>query len=253
LADSFYESFDNGTGALTHNWSGNIDTSVSGQITLDGYSGVMQQPSGSGSGYGYGQYYVTAKLEGDGVGPAALLWPSNDKWPGTELDFVEVLDNGTAYGCAHRDGGGFDTYESRMYGGLDESGVHTYGINWQADKVTFSVDGQDAGTVWMDTDDAANGGTNLVFALMNTSEDTSMTVYDLSYTASGSSTWSSSEATEDDEDDFSTSGGSQTEDTSFASASDESEEPDESSSPTSDASSTPEESQTENGTGDWWL
>ena len=73
--------------------------------------------------------------------------------------------------------------------GLDESQVHTYGINWQADRVTFSVDGRDAGTVRMDTDDAANGGSNLVFSVMNRSEDTSITVYDLSYTPNGGDWW----------------------------------------------------------------
>ena len=44
MASSFYESFDNGAGALTHHWSGHVDTSVKGQITLGGYSGVMERP-----------------------------------------------------------------------------------------------------------------------------------------------------------------------------------------------------------------
>jgi beta-glucanase (GH16 family) len=189
MADSFYESFDNGTGALSHSWGGNIDTSVGGQITVSGNSGVMERPSGRDVGHGYGQYYVTAKVEGDDVGPAALLWPSDDRWPGTELDFIEVLDGGRPYGAAHRDNGGHDHYETAWYNGLDESQVHTYGINWQADRVTFSVDGRDAGTVRMDTDDAANGGSNLVFSVMNRSEDTSITVYDVSYTPNGGDWW----------------------------------------------------------------
>ena len=87
-----------------------MDTNVKGQITLRGNSGVMEKPSGSDAGHGYGQYTVTAKLEGNQVGSAALLWPSNDKWPGNELDFVEVLPDGTAYGTAHADKGG-DWYE----------------------------------------------------------------------------------------------------------------------------------------------
>ena len=185
MADSFYESFDNGTGALTHHWSGHVDTSVGGQITLGGYSGVMEWPGGSGAGHGYGQYYVTAKVEGDQVGPAALLWPSNDQWPGTELDFVEVLSDGTAYGTAHKDNNGYDWYEAHMFWGLDESQPHTYGINWQADRVSFSVDGRDAGTVWMDTRDAAHGGSNVSFAVMNRNDNTSITVYDMSYSPWG--------------------------------------------------------------------
>jgi beta-glucanase (GH16 family) len=188
VASSFYESFDNGTGALNHQWSGSVDTSVSGQITLRGNSGVMERASGSDSGHGYGQYYVTAEVEGNQVGPAALLWPSNDRWPGTELDFVEVLSNGTAYGTAHHGNNGHDWYEARMYG-VDESQTHTYGINWQADRVSFSVDGSDAGTVYMDTKDAANGGSNVVFGVMNKNDNTSITVYDMSYTPSGGDVW----------------------------------------------------------------
>ena len=180
MADSFYESFDNGTGALNHRWSGGVDTGVSGQITLSGYSGVMERPWGSDSGHGYGQYYVTAKVEGNAVGPAALLWPSDDRWPGTEIDFVEVLPNGTAYGTAHHGNNGHDWYEAKMYD-VDESGVHTYGIDWHPDRVEFSVDGRHAGTVWMDTKDAAHGGANVVFGIMNMNDDTSITVYDMGY------------------------------------------------------------------------
>ena len=184
MADSFHESFDNGTGALSHHWGNGLDTSVKGQITLHGSSGgAMQHASGAQAGFGYGSYTVTAKVEGDAVGPAALLWPADDRWPGTEIDFVEVLPNGTAYGTAHKNDGG-DWYQARMYD-VDESGVHTYGIDWHADRVEFSVDGQDAGTVWMDTKDAAHGGTNVVFGAMNMNDDTSITVYDMSYSPWG--------------------------------------------------------------------
>ncbi len=185
MADSFYESFDNGAGALTHHWSGHVDTSVKGQITLGGHSGVMERPWGKDSGHGYGSYTVTAKVEGNAVGPAALLWPSDDRWPGTEIDFVEVLPDGTAYGTAHNGNNGYDWYEAKMFWGTDESQVHTYGIDWHPDRVEFSVDGRDAGTVWMDTKDAAHGGTNVVFGVMNKNDGTSITVYDMSYSPWG--------------------------------------------------------------------
>ena len=188
MADSFYESFDNGAGQLTHHWSGNVDTSVRGQITLTDYSGVMERPWGKDFGHGYGQYYVTAKVEGDDVGPAALLWPSDDKWPGVELDFIETLWDGRPYGTAHKDAG-YDWYDSVFYGGLDESQVHTYGINWQADRITFSVDGVDRGTIWTDTKDAAHGGSNVVFGVMNKNDDTAITVYDMAYTPNGGDVW----------------------------------------------------------------
>ena len=63
--------------------------------------------------------------------------------------------------------------------------MHTYGIQWRPDHVAFSVDGRDAGTVWMDSKDAAHGGTNVVFGAMNMNDDTSITVYDMSYSPWG--------------------------------------------------------------------
>ena len=174
------ETFDNGTGQLDHLWSGEVDTSVPGQVTLGGYTGVMERASGAEAGHGFGKYTVTAEVEGDQVGAAALLWPADNKWPGTELNFVEVLADGTAYGTAHRDEG-YDWYQSVMYG-VDESEVHTYGIDWQADGVTYSVDGRDVGRVETSTADAANGGVNSVFGLMNMNPATTITVYDMTYT-----------------------------------------------------------------------
>jgi len=99
LAD-FYEGFDNGVGALHHTWnSGNIETG-GGQLTLHGDAGAMQQPWGKDAGQGYGYYEVTAKMSADVQGPAALLWPGDDKWPGPEYDIVEVI-NGHPYGTVH--------------------------------------------------------------------------------------------------------------------------------------------------------
>ena len=58
---SFYESFDNGVGALNHTWnSGNIQTGGA-RLTLKGDSGAMQNPTGPAAGNGYGTYEVTAK------------------------------------------------------------------------------------------------------------------------------------------------------------------------------------------------
>ncbi len=47
------------------------------------------------------------------------------------------------------------------------------------------MDGHHAGTVWMDTKDAAHGGANVVFGIMNMNHDTSITVYDMSYSPWG--------------------------------------------------------------------
>ncbi len=97
----FNESFDDGIGALSHNWAGAIDTSVPGEITLRGRAGTMEFPAGREAGHGYGTYTVEAKLDGDTQGPAVLLWPGDDSWPGQEIDIVESLGDGRQYGTLH--------------------------------------------------------------------------------------------------------------------------------------------------------
>jgi len=185
MAD-FIESFDNGLGSLNHIWgNANIDTSVRGQVTISGHGGFMEKPSGPSAGHGYGSYTVVAKLNGDTEGSAALLWPANDKWPGPEYDIVEVI-KGEAYGTVHHNASGRDGYQTVTYGGLDESQVHSYTLDWQPGKITMSVDGHVYGSITDNVGaDYAHGGVNEVIGLMNRSSATSMTVYEVSYSASG--------------------------------------------------------------------
>jgi hypothetical protein len=180
LAD-FHESFDNGVGKLNHAW-GNIDTSVDGQVTLRGYAGIMERPYGAAAGHGYGTYEITAALKGNEAGSAALLWPGNDQWPGQELDFVEIR-NGKPYGAAHHEkSNGGDGYRIVNYN-IDESEVHTYKIEWEPGKITYSVDGREYAEFNKNvTPDHANGGVDLVFGALNNNPDTSITVYDVKYT-----------------------------------------------------------------------
>lgn len=179
MAD-FHESFDNGVGKLNHKW-GNIDTSVDGQVTLRGYSGMMERPSGDSAGHGYGTYEITASLKGNQQGPAALLWPGNDKWPGQEVDLVEI-HHGNPYGTAHHEkANGGDGYRTVDYD-IDESGVHTYKVVWEPGKLTYSVDGQEVGEITKNvTADHAHGGVDLVFGALNINPNTSITVYDMKY------------------------------------------------------------------------
>ena len=185
MAD-FYESFDNGVGILNHTW-GSVDTSKDGQVTLTGYSGIMQRPTGDSAGNGYGTYEFTLSMKGNQQGPAALLWPGNDEWPGTEMDVVEI-HNGRAYGTAHHeksDGG--DGYRTVTYDGLDESKVHTYTLDWQPGKLTYAVDGEVYGTITKNVgEDFAHGGVDAVVGVLNINPNTSITLYDVSYTASDS-------------------------------------------------------------------
>jgi hypothetical protein len=186
MAD-FVESFDNGVGALNHIWgNANIDTSVRGQVTISGASGgIMEKPSGASAGHGYGTYEVVAQLHGDTEGSAALLWPGNDKWPGPEYDIVEVI-HGRAYGTAHFESGGGDRYNVVNFDGIDESQTHTYTLDWQPGSITYYVDGQRMGSITEGVGaDHAHGGVNEVIGLMNRSQGTSMTVHEVSYTASG--------------------------------------------------------------------
>lgn len=185
---NFVESFDNGVGSLNHIWgNANIDTSVPGQITVSGNGGFMEKPTGPSAGHGYGSYTVVASIQGNTEGAAALLWPGNDKWPGPEYDIVEVI-KGEAYGTVHYNANGQDGYQTATYRGLDESQVHSYTMDWQPGKITMSVDGQVYGTITDNVGaDFANGGVNEVIGLMNRSSGTSMTVYEVSYSASGSS------------------------------------------------------------------
>jgi hypothetical protein len=184
----FVESFDNGIGALNHVWGNpNIDTSVPGQVTVSGDGGFMERPWGASTGHGYGTYEVTASIKGNTAGPAALLWPGDDVWPGQEFDILEVID-GVAYGCVHwRGSDGGDRYKSVYYDGIDESKVHTYTLDWKPGSITFYVDGNKMGEVTENVGkDYDHGGTNQVFGLQNKGWATSMTVYEVSYNPNGS-------------------------------------------------------------------
>jgi hypothetical protein len=185
MSSYFSESFDNGIGALNHTWGNGIDTSVRGQVTVSGNSGIMENPWGAAAGHGYGTYSITASMSGHAEGPAALLWPGNDKWPGPEYDLAEFI-GGRPYGTMHFNGNGSDVYGSVYYNGVDESKVHTYTLDWQPGSLTFSVDGHVYGgfsdNVGRDYD---HGGINEVFSIMNRGNGTSITVYDISYSPSG--------------------------------------------------------------------
>ena len=180
----FYESFDNGVGMLNHTW-GKVDTSVDGQITLRGNSGAMQKPGSASTGEGYGRWEVTAKMSADVQGPAALLWPGNDKWPGPEYDIVEVID-GRPYGTVHWNNKGKDAYQTTHWGHIDETKVHKYALEWKPGEVDYFVDGKRVGGFETHIGkEHADGGVDMLLSLMNRDFESSkafMTVYDVKYT-----------------------------------------------------------------------
>jgi Glycosyl hydrolases family 16 len=174
----FYENFDHGTGIFNNTW-GKVDTSVHGQITLRGNSGAMQ----TGGGNGYGHYEVTAKMSANVQGPAALLWPANNKWPGPEYDIVEVI-SGHPYGTVHWNNHGKDAYATSHWNQIDETQKHTYALDWHGNKIDYSVDGRHVGSINHGGKDAGHGGINELMSLMNRdfeSDHAYLTVYSASY------------------------------------------------------------------------
>ncbi len=179
---NFFETFSHGVGKLNHTW-GKIDTSVAGQVTLTGYSGIMQWPSGASAGNGYGHYEVVAALKGNQAGSAVMLWPGNDKWPGNEMDLAEI-HNGYVYGTAHhKTASGGDGYRTAIYHGIDESKPHKYTLDWTPGKIVLGVDGHTFGTITRNVGkDFEHGGIDSVFGMLNNNSKTSLTVYEVSYT-----------------------------------------------------------------------
>ncbi|TCZ65363.1 glycosyl hydrolase family protein [Roseicella aquatilis] len=90
----------------------------------------------------YGYFEVRAQLPaGQGFWPAFWLLPANGGWP-PEIDIFEVLGNDptTAYASFGSKTGGGATQTVRMLPDLSQ-GFHTFGLDWQADRLRWYVDG----------------------------------------------------------------------------------------------------------------
>ena len=111
-------------------------------------SGLLQTAKGFSQLYGY--FEMRAELPaGNGVGAAFWLLPTDGSWP-PELDVMESLgqDPSTVYQTVH---GGTSSASvpqqqvAAVVAGGAASGFHTYGVDWEADKTTFYVDGKQTG------------------------------------------------------------------------------------------------------------
>lgn len=107
---------------------------VSGQINT--FHSFSQQ---------YGYFEMSAKLpSGDGLWPAFWLLPENNSWP-PELDVMEELGNNSKayYTTVHSNETGSHTMNGS---GIDTSDLtanfHRYGVDWEADKITWYLDGK---------------------------------------------------------------------------------------------------------------
>jgi len=93
----------------------------------------------------YGYFEMSARMPGTpGMQAAFWLLPEDGSWP-PELDAVEVLGSqpGTAVDTAHSQASGSHTANPHWAGISDASKTfHTYGVDWEADKITWYVDGK---------------------------------------------------------------------------------------------------------------
>ncbi len=189
----FHDSFDNGLINFPDSW--NVDLSVAGEVTLhrpESYltSGMMEATGTADMGHGYGTYTVNAKLEGNYPGQAIMLWNAENEWPGSEIDIVETVQDGSGdqYAALHWVDV-FDRFEVQLFDPDIENGVfHEYQAIWEPGRITINVDGvTQAVFTSIVPKDFEHGGTNHVFAFLNTMPETSLTIRDLSYVPLGMS------------------------------------------------------------------
>jgi Ca2+-binding RTX toxin-like protein len=117
------------------------------QSQINGYqytSGMINSYHSFSQEYGY--FEMKAELPaGQGLWPAFWLMPTDGSWP-PELDIMEVLgqDPTTLHTSVHTNETGEHTYATQANSVADtSSGMHTYGVDWEADKITFYYDGKE--------------------------------------------------------------------------------------------------------------
>ena len=115
------------------------------QPLIDGYkytSGMINTFNSFTQTYGY--FEMRAQLPaGQGLWPAFWLLQADMSWP-PEIDAMEVLghDMTTLYTAAHTNETGSHTSKGGTIKVPDMSaGYHTYGVDWQADYITYYFDG----------------------------------------------------------------------------------------------------------------
>lgn len=164
-------------------------------------TGFMQSNYGKNSGTGYGVYTATASLNAhQGGGVCIDLWPSNNVWPGAELDLLETLggERHTAYTNVHwrtAGGGDGDAYHAIS---LDLTAKNTYAFDWERGHLTYYINGREIFSTTSHVPlDAADGGINEAFGAevvgagnSATSSETDLKLYSMNYTPSGSSSTS---------------------------------------------------------------
>ena len=111
--------------------------------TAGGFSS-MAPWAGNPNTWQYGLFEFSAKVDkGQGTGPAVLLWPADNSWP-PEIDLLEAPDanrQGMYFTVHWKDNNGNHAYKSYKFDDVDASQWHTYGLEWERNKLVFYVDG----------------------------------------------------------------------------------------------------------------
>ena len=156
-------------------WGNSSDFSFSnGAFTLsskasEGWSnaGFMRPDFNAGSGDGYGRYTAVASLDaGQGAGICIDLWPSNNQWPGAEIDLLETSGSSRSTGIAtvHWAGSGNSNQYDYHTFSVNLTQKNTYSVDWERGSITYSVNGH---VIFKNTAhvplDAADGGVNESF------------------------------------------------------------------------------------------
>lgn len=186
------------SGNFALHWANNGNLSFgSGGVTLSANAGGdvgFEQSGGQGSTYGL--YQVTATLNaGQGTGPAVLLWPSDNVWPGGELDLLESSDSSrqSGYATVHWNDNGQNAYNYHTFN-LDLTQSHTYALDWEPGSLTYYIDGHE---LWSQTSNVPSSPDSFGAEVDNTSSNVSMTISSMSISKlnGGASGQTSSSAT----------------------------------------------------------
>ena len=132
--------------------------------------GILQANWSASGGEGYGLYSATVSAPADqGAGLAILLWPSNNVWPGSELDMVENPADPTGQSAvfsvhSKNPVDGTDFVDSIAYA-VDLTRPNTFALDWEAGSLTYYVDGHELFQLTGSEvpKDFADGGVNEAF------------------------------------------------------------------------------------------
>lgn len=161
-------------------------------------AGFLQADYGASTGTGYGVYTAVASLDAkQGGGVCIDLWPSNNVWPGAELDLLETAgaERSTAYANVHwatSDDGNGDSWHAIS---LDLTTKNTFSIDWEKGSLTYYINGKEIFSTTSHVPlDAADGGANEGFGAEVTGakyssvgSETDLNLYSMTYSKSGSS------------------------------------------------------------------